>query len=130
MSDATNDKAGEGTDDTTGADADAKDQLLAFRDRIIELDREIVRVIGERRALVLEVGQIKESLGRPVVDPGREAEVVRRAAAISRELGVDEELTRDVIWRIIASAREAQEGQKSWGPPPSPPKVHPQTSAD
>lgn len=95
-------------------------RLAELRDRIIELDREIVRVIGERRSIVLEVGQIKGSLGLPVVDPPREAEVVRRAATIARELGVDEELTRDVIWRIIASARELQKGQKSWGPPARP----------
>ena len=95
-------------------------RLLELRDRIIALDREIVQVIGERRDLVLEVGRIKESLGLPVVDPAREAKVVRRAAAIARELGVDEELTRDVIWRIIASARELQEGQKGWGPPQPP----------
>jgi len=33
---------------------------------------------------------------------------------------VDEELTRDVVWRIIASAREAQEGDRGWGPPDYP----------
>jgi hypothetical protein len=36
---------------------------------------------------------------------------------VARKLGVDEELTRDVIWRIIASARDAQEGRTRWGPP-------------
>ena len=99
---------------------EGRDRLSELRDRIIALDREIVRVIGERRDLVLEVGRIKEGLGLPVVDPTREAEVVRRAAVIARELGVDEELTRDVIWRIMASARELQEGQKGWGPPQPP----------
>ena len=39
------------------------------------------------------------------------------AAELAREVGVDEELTRDVIWRIIASARDAQEGRTRWGPP-------------
>jgi chorismate mutase len=52
------------------------------------------------------------------MDPQQEAKVVRRAAEIARELRVDEELTRDVIWRIIAAARAAQEGRTSWGPPP------------
>jgi len=83
------------------------------------LDRTLIRLIGERRDLVLEIGRVKEALGLPVLDPPREARVVRRAAELARELGVDEELTRDVIWRIIASAREAQEGATSWGPPAS-----------
>jgi len=43
---------------------------------------------------------------------------VRRVAALAREIEADEELIRDVIWRIIASARDEQEGRIRWGPPP------------
>jgi len=93
------------------------DRLEELRDQIRELDRQLVALIGRRRALVLEVGAEKEARGLPVLDPPQEARVVRRAAEIARELGVDEELTRDVIWRIIASARDAQEGRTRWGPP-------------
>jgi chorismate mutase len=60
---------------------------------------------------------VKESLGIPVLDPSQEARVVRRAAELAREEGVDEELVRDVIWRIMASARDEQEGRTRWGPP-------------
>ena len=67
---------------------------------------------------MIEIGKAKETLGLPVMDPPQEAQVIRRAAEIARELGVDEELTRDVLWRIIASARDAQEGRSRWGPPP------------
>ncbi len=95
-------------------------ELERFRSRILELDEEIIRLIGERRDVVLAVGRLKKELGLPVMDPAREAAVVRRAALISRELGVDEELTRDVIWRVIASAREAQAGGRGWGPPEYP----------
>jgi chorismate mutase len=72
-------------------------RLEELRARIRALDRELVALIGRRR--------------------DQEARVVRRAAEIARELGVDEELTRDVIWRIIASARDVQEGRSRWGPP-------------
>ena len=85
-----------------------EDQLDRLRERIIELDDELIRLIGERRDVVLEIGRMKRDLGLPVMDPAREAQVVRRVAERSRELGVDEELTRDVIWRIISSARDAQ----------------------
>jgi chorismate mutase len=91
-------------------------KLEELRTQIENVDRELVRLIGKRRDLVLEVGRAKEALGRPVLDPPQEAKVVRRAAEIARELGIDEELTRDVIWRIIAAARAAQEGRSSWGP--------------
>ena len=93
------------------------ERLEALRDRIREVDETLVRLVGERRDLVLEVGRVKAELGLPVLDPPQEARVVRRAAELAREAGVDEEAVRDILWRIIASARDAQEGQTSWGPP-------------
>lgn len=104
-----------------GDGAEAAERLAELRERIIALDEAIVELVGERRDLVLEVGRLKAALGLPVLDPRREAEVVRRAARMARERGVDEEVVRDVIWRIIASARDVQEGRTRWGPPEPPP---------
>lgn len=100
---------------------DREDRLEALRARLEALDAQLIRLVGERRELVLEVGRVKAELGRPVLDPTREAQVVRRAAEQARELGVDEELVRDIVWRIMASAREAQTGRSQWGPPEPPP---------
>jgi chorismate mutase len=96
---------------------DAEARLAELRARIVQLDDELIRLVGHRRELVLEVGKVKERLGLPVLDPPQEARVVRRAAERARELGVDQELVRDVIWRIISAARQAQENRTSWGPP-------------
>lgn len=95
----------------------AEERLERLRGEIRAVDQELIALVGRRRDLVLAIGQAKEELGLPVLDPSQEAKVVRRAAALAREVGVDEELTRDVIWRIIASARDAQEGRTRWGPP-------------
>jgi chorismate mutase len=96
---------------------DPQARLEALRDRIRQVDRALVELVGERRELVLEVGRTKQELGLPVLDPPQEARVVRRAAELARDAGVDEELVRDVVWRIVASARDAQEGRTRWGPP-------------
>lgn len=93
------------------------ERLEELRVKIRAVDRELVALIGRRKDLVIEIGEAKEALGLPVLDPPQEAKVVRRAAELARELGVDEELTRDVIWRIIASARDTQEERTRWGPP-------------
>ena len=109
---------------TTGdpTDDEQRERLARLRERISAMDEQLVALIGERRELALEIGRIKKVLGLQVMDPSREAEVVRKAAALAREKGVDPEMTRDVIWRIIASAREVQEGSaRGWpdeGPPP------------
>lgn len=95
----------------------AEERLEALRSRIREVDEALVKLVGERRDLVLEVGRTKAELGLPVLDPPQEARVVRRAAELARDAGVDEEAVRDILWRIIASARDAQEGQTRWGPP-------------
>lgn len=92
-----------------GAGFDGDSELARLRDRISRLDDELIHLVAERRDLVLQVGRTKARMGVPVLDPTREAEVVRRAAERARSAGVDPELVRDVIWRIIAGARVLQE---------------------
>ncbi len=107
--------AGEGSADPTSRE-EAERELERARERITEVDDRLIRTIGERRELVLQIGRLKAILGLGVMDPRREAQVVRNAAARARDLEVDEEMTRDVIWRIIASARAIQEGRPTGWP--------------
>ena len=104
------------TEDREAAEA----RLSELRTQISAVDEELIRLVGLRRALVLEVGEVKTLLDLPVLDPAQEARVVRRAAERARELGIDQELVRDVIWRIIAAARQTQAQRTSWGPPELP----------
>jgi chorismate mutase / prephenate dehydrogenase len=85
-----------------------RDRLRQLRDDIAGVDDELVRLLARRLALAREIGDVKTRLGIPVLDPAREAEVVRRAAVDAREHGVDPELVRAVLWRIIDHARELQ----------------------
>ncbi|MCE2454392.1 MAG: chorismate mutase [Gemmatimonadetes bacterium] len=83
--------------------------LDVLRRQVTETDRELVEILGARRELVLAIGRAKTELGMQVLDPAREALVIRRASEIARERGIDQEMVRDVLWRVIASARAAQE---------------------
>ena len=96
---------------------EAREGLEALRKEISALDDDLLRLIERRRALAVDIGRVKAELGLPTMDPAREAQVVRRVAERARELGVDEEMARDVIWRIMAAAREAQDRRAG---PPSP----------
>ena len=82
--------------------------LERLRNEILDCDRELVRILARRRDLVRDVGAVKAQLGRQVTDPRREAVVARRAATLARGAGVDEELVRNLIWQIMASARKQQ----------------------
>jgi chorismate mutase len=97
---------------------EVRGELDGLRERISRVDDDLIRLIGERRELVLKISRAKAALGLPVMDPEREARVVRKAAQRARELGVDEEMTRDVIWRIIAAARAEQEDRPLGWPEP------------
>jgi chorismate mutase/prephenate dehydrogenase len=90
-------------------------RLEQLRGDIERVDEALIETLARRLELAAEIGRIKEHLGLPVMDPAREAEVVRRAAALARDRGVDPELARDVFWRVIAQARVVQHRRNSGG---------------
>lgn len=108
-------------DETVSGTPTPEERLAELRTVMSEVTDRLIALMGERRTLAIEIGKVKEELGLPVLDPGREARVVRQAAARARELGVDGEMARDILWRIIASAREEQGGRRPGWPdnPPS-----------
>jgi len=85
-------------------------ELTTLRRAIEEIDRQIITLIGERLALAQRTGDIKREAGRPILDAAREAEVIRRAVNAARELGVPQEATREIFWRIVGMSRGVQEG--------------------
>lgn len=86
-----------------------QEHLDELRRQIVAVDGQLVGLLARRLALVEEVGRVKRRLGLPTLDPPREAEVVRRAAELARENGIDPELARDVLWRIMAHSRDVQD---------------------
>ena len=52
--------------------------LQSLRKRIDRLDLQLLRLLNQRAALAVRVGQIKRRHGQPVFDKRREAEVLRR----------------------------------------------------
>lgn len=109
-----------GMDEPGGAAGPPEERLARMREVMSEVTDRLIELMGERRNLAIEIGRVKKELGLPVLDPAREARMVRQAAVRARELGVDPEMARDILWRIIASAREAQGGHRP-GWPDSPP---------
>lgn len=98
------DRAGGGPGEAAGS----LERLDRLREQVSECDRELIEVLARRRGLVREVGKLKARLGFPVTDPRREAAVVRRAAEMARAAGLDEELIRELIWKIMSASRDQQ----------------------
>ena len=50
-----------------------------------QLDRQILELIAERLRLVMQVGEVKRSLGLDVYDPAREKDLLERVARAAPE---------------------------------------------
>jgi len=92
---------------STSRDA-ALDALARSRQQIESIDRELIGLLGKRVAVSREIGGLKKVAGLPTLDPAREAEVIRRAAAVARAAGLNDEKVRDIFWHIIGLSRGAQ----------------------
>ncbi|CAN5848742.1 chorismate mutase [soil metagenome] len=83
-------------------------ELARIRGEIEQIDRSLIRLIAERVQLARVVGNAKRIAGLPTLDPAREATVVRRAGALAREEGLDDEDVRYIFWHLIGLSRRAQ----------------------
>ena len=88
--------------------ADAAAELRRVRGEIERIDRGIVGLIADRVALARQVGPLKQALGMPILDPPREAAIVRRAGELAREAGLADEDVRYVFWHLVGLSRRVQ----------------------
>jgi chorismate mutase len=97
--------------DSTPADALA--ELAACRDEIEVIDREIISLLARRLTLGKRTGDLKRVAGLPILDPTREAAVIRRVTTVAREVGLPSEPVREVFWQIIGMSRQIQQAARS-----------------
>ena len=81
--------------------------LLALRERIDAVDREMLALLNRRAALALEVGELKKHEGSAVFRPEREAQVIDGLKALNA--GPLQTQSVAPIWREIMSACRALE---------------------
>ena len=77
------------------AQADLNTALAPSRQRINDIDDQIVKLLNERAAVVREVGLIKKQYHAPADAPGRSEQVLRRMSEQARA-----PLTADAVGRI------------------------------
>lgn len=94
---------------STVPSAPASDEIDAVRARIEQIDLQLVALIAERVQHGRELGRTKRALQLPVLDPAREAVVVRRAGELAREAGLQAEDVREIFWHLIGLSRRAQQ---------------------
>ncbi|ALO37214.1 prephenate dehydratase [Alcaligenes faecalis] len=80
------------------------ERLLPWRNRIDELDRQILELLNERARAALEVGKIKQDFNTEevILKPEREARIVRRLQ--SENIGPFTPAAVEAVWGQIISA--------------------------
>ena len=94
--------------DESLASSAAADALHPLRTEIEQVDREIVALLARRMQLARRVGAVKREARLAIVDPAREAAVVRRAGEFARALDLPDDDVRLIFWQVIALARRTQ----------------------
>lgn len=90
--------------------SDALTELAAARDEIERVDNEIIGLLARRIMLGKRTGVLKKAAGLPILDPSREAAVIRRVTETARDGGLPVEPVREIFWQIVGMSRRAQEG--------------------
>jgi chorismate mutase/prephenate dehydrogenase len=74
-----------------------------------DLDRQLVALVAERKAVSEEVARVKRATGRPTRDYEREREVLMGVRAMAAERGVSAELVEQLLRLLIRSSLTTQE---------------------
>jgi chorismate mutase len=86
---------------------DSSDDISKWRDRIDELDLELIRLLNERAHCAIEIGKIKRLRDLPIYDPRREENVIRLMIGANRG-PLDPEGVRRLFERIIDESRRIE----------------------
>lgn len=88
-------------------DAETGARVRELRERVDEVDGELVRILNERARLVQEIVATKAEAGRPLFDPRREEEILRRVAEMNEGPIYDSSM-REIFELILHRIRDLE----------------------
>ena len=83
--------------------------LEDLRQRLNEIDRQLITLVAERKAISTEVARVKRATGHPTRDYEREREVIMGVRATATERGVSPALAEELLRLLIRSSLTTQE---------------------
>ena len=92
--------------------ADTQARIEELRSRVDDVDRELIRILNERARIVQEMVEIKAQAGKPLFDPKREEEILRKVAEVNEGPIYDSSM-REIFEIILHRIRdlEVQRGE-------------------
>ena len=76
---------------------------MTGRERIDNIDHQLIDLLNERMQCAQEVGRIKKAAGKPIRDPERELDVIAKIKAYNQGLQglVKDEALEELYWLLI-----------------------------
>jgi chorismate mutase / prephenate dehydrogenase len=80
-----------------------------LRQRVTDIDRQMIALVAERKAVSEEVARVKRATGKPTRDYERERDVIMGVRAMATERGVSPALAEQMLRLLIRSSLTTQE---------------------
>ena len=75
--------------------------LSDWRERIDNIDRQLIDLLNERMQCAQEIGRIKKAAGKPIRDPERELDVIAKIKAYNNQGLIKDEALEKLYWLLI-----------------------------
>jgi chorismate mutase len=85
----------------------AKQEMSGWRERIDEIDLQLVKLFNERTQCAVEIGHVKKRHGLEIYSPSREAQVIANVTGANTG-PLDAEAIRRLFERVIDEARRIE----------------------
>ena len=82
--------------------------LAEHRSEIEDIDEKIIRLIDQRIDVSKKIFEAKRSMGKPINDPQRERQVLRKAMDLSTELNLDAGAIKGIFEILINMSVQKQ----------------------
>jgi chorismate mutase / prephenate dehydrogenase len=92
--------------------AETQRQLKVLRDRLDQVDAELIELAAERQRIVSEIGRVKQGEGRQLRDFRREREVIGLVRTRAERVGLDPVVAEDLLKRLIEASLTRQEQER------------------
>jgi chorismate mutase/prephenate dehydratase len=86
-----------------------KENISNLREKINQLDSELIKLLADRRKLSKEVILTKETSQKPIRDQQRESELLNRLIKIGKKEGLDSHFLTKVFYEIIEDSVRLQQ---------------------
>ncbi len=88
-------------------DAALQERVRELRERVDEVDKQLIRALNERASNVQEIMAIKAEAGAPVYDPKREEEILQSVVEMNTGPIYDSSM-RDIFELILHRIRDLE----------------------